>query len=440
MERTLSRAKVSTKQQRIAELAKQGPEMVFTTLAHHMDEDWLREAYCGTRKDGAVGVDGQTGEEYGADLEGNLRRLIDQAKSGHYRAPEVKRAYIAKEDGKQRPLGIPTFEDKVLQRGVVMLLEPIYEQDFKDSSYGFRPKRSAHQALAEVQKRLTLMGGGWVVEVDIEKYFDTIVHQHLREMLSQRVRDGVITRLIGKWLNAGVLEEGVLKKPEAGTPQGGVISPLLANIYLHEVVDVWFEKEVKPRMKGEAFLARYADDLVMGFANEEDARKVMEVLPKRFGKYGLSLHREKTRLVDFRSPGRMGQEMKGTGGSFDLLGFTHYWAKSRRGYWVVKQKTSKSRLARAEKKMNEWMRRNRHLAVKEQHAKLVQKLKGYCQYFGITGNSPCLRQYGKMVTELWKKWLGRRSQRGYLTWEKFKAMLKRYPLPAMKAVHSVYVK
>jgi RNA-directed DNA polymerase len=267
-----------------------------------------------------------------------------------------------------------------------MLLESIYEQDFKNSSYGFRPKRSAHQALAKIQKRLTLMGGGWVVEVDIEKYFDTIVHQHLREMLSQRVRDGVITRLIGKWLNAGVLEEGVLKKPEAGTPQGGVISPLLANIYLHEVVDVWFEKEVKPRMKGEAFLARYADDLVMGFANEEDARKVMEVLPKRFGKYGLSLHREKTRLVDFRSPGRMGQGMKGTGGSFDLLGFTHYWAKSRRGYWVVKQKTSKSRLARAEKKMNEWMRRNRHLPVKEQHAKLVQKLKGYCRYFGITGN------------------------------------------------------
>jgi group II intron reverse transcriptase/maturase len=235
--------------------------MVFTTLAHHIDVDWLREAYRRTRKDGARGVDGQTAADYASNLEDNLRSLLDRAKSGTYRAPPVRRVHIPKGDGKQtRPIGIPTFEDKVLQRAVAMILEAVYEQDFQDFSYGFRPGRSAHQALQALHKGLARMAGGWVLEVDIRKFFDTLDHEHLREILRRRVRDGVLLRLIGKWLNAGVLEGLELSYPESGTPQGGVISPLLANIYLHEVLDEWFVRDVKPRLNGPAFLVRYADD------------------------------------------------------------------------------------------------------------------------------------------------------------------------------------
>jgi RNA-directed DNA polymerase len=252
---------VSTRQQRIAELAKQSPEMGFTSLAHHIDLVWLIAAYQRTRKDGAVGVDGQTAEAYAEHLVDNLQSLLDRAKSGTYRAPPVRRAYIPKGTGSEtRPLGIPTFEDKVLQRAVVMVLEAVYEQDFRDCSYGYRPGRSAHQALDALWRQTMATGGGWVVEVDIRKFFDTLDHAHLRDLLRRRIRDGVLLRLIGKWLNAGVLEEGSLTFPEAGSPQGGVISPLLANIYLHYVLDVWFEEEVKPCLKGRAFLIRYADD------------------------------------------------------------------------------------------------------------------------------------------------------------------------------------
>lgn len=431
---------VSTKQQRIAELARQMPGKGLISLSHHMDLEWMLEAYRRTRKDGAVGIDGQTGKDYEVNLEANLRSLLDRAKSGdHYKAPPVKRVYIPKGDGSSRPLGIPTFEDKVLQRAVVMVLEPLYEQDFLDCSYGFRPGRSAHQALKVCQSRLTKMGGGWVLDVDIRKFFDSLDHAYLREILANRMRDGVIKRLIGKWLNAGVLEEGVLSHPETGTPQGGVISALLANIYLHEVLDVWFERDVKPRLKGEGFLVRYADDFVMGFVHEEDARRVLAVLPKRFGKYGLALHPDKTKLLDFRNlKTRKGSDDDQGPGSFDFLSFTHHWAKSRKGYWVVKQKTSKSRFTRALERMKEWCRKNRHRPISEQHKALCRKLRGYAGYFGITGNSRALKRYREKVVELWKKWLGRRSQRAHMSWEKYKRILKRYPLPEARAIHSIY--
>jgi RNA-directed DNA polymerase len=237
--------------------------------------------------------DGQTGADYMADLRGNLERLLGRAKSGTYRAPPVKRVHIPKGTGTEtRPIGIPTFEDKVLQRAVVMVLESVYEQDFYDCSYGFRPGRSAHQALEALWRQLIDMGGGWVVEVDIRKFFDTLDHPRLREFLQRRIRDGVLLRLIGKWLNAGVLEGDVYTLSEQGTPQGGVISPLLANVYLHYVLDEWFEQEVKPRLAGRAFLIRYADDFVIGFQHEADAKRVLEVLPKRFAKHGLTLHPE----------------------------------------------------------------------------------------------------------------------------------------------------
>jgi RNA-directed DNA polymerase len=283
---------VFTKQQRIAELAKRSPSMGFTSLAYLMDIDWLREAFYRTRKDGAPGVDGQTWNEYAKNLENNLQSLLDRTKSGTYRAPPVRRVYIPKAGSttESRPIGIPTLEDKVLQRAIVMLLEPIYEEDFHPGSYGFRPKRSAHQALEALRQKMMCHAGGWILEVDIRKFFDTLGHSHLREFLQLRVRDGVLKRLIGKWLKAGVMEDGNISYPDTGSPQGGVISPILANIYLHYVLDRWFEDEVKPRMQGKAYLIRFADDFVILFTHESDARRVMEVLPKRFGKYGLTVH------------------------------------------------------------------------------------------------------------------------------------------------------
>jgi RNA-directed DNA polymerase len=344
--------------------------------------------------------------------------------------------------GDTRPIGIPTFEDKVLQRAVVMALEAVYEQDFLDCSYGFRPGRSAHQALDAVWQQTLALGGGWIVEVDIQKFFDTLDHAHLRELLRHRIRDGVLLRLIGKWLKAGVLEEGSLSFPEAGTPQGGVVSPLLANVYLHYVLDVWFERVVKPRLKGRAFLVRYADDFVMGFACEGDARRVLEVLPKRFGKYGLTLHPDKTRLVPFRRP-LYPTDREDTGGgdspgTFDLLGFTHHWIRSRRGFWVVRRQTAQNRLSRALRTIAQWCRFNRHQSIKEQHHTLVQKLRGHFAYYGITGNGSALWQFREAVKRIWWKWLSRRRRRGILSWMAFERLLKRYALPNSKVVHSVY--
>lgn len=432
---------VSTRCQRIAELAKQSPHMGFTSLAHHIDLRWLYEAYCRTRSDGATGVDGQTATDYAAQLGDNLRSLLERAKSGTYRAPPVRRVHIPKGTGpERRPIGIPTFEDKVLQRAVVMVLEAVYEQDFLPCSFGFRPGRSAHQALDALWQQTMGMGGGWVVEVDIRKFFDTLDHAHLRALLRQRIRDGVLLRLIDKWLQAGVLEGGQLTHPSEGTPQGGVISPLLANLYLHYVLDVWFEREVKPRLRGRAFLIRYADDFVIGFANEADARRVLEVLPKRFGKYGLTLHPEKTRLVAFRPPppsSAAGSRSGPRPGTFDLLGFTHYWARSRRGQWVVKRRTAASRFRRAVRTIAHWCRFNRPLPVPEQHRTLSQKLRGHCGYYGITGNGEALRRFRDAVQRLWQKWLSRRSWAGGLCWDAFNALRRRYPLPPALVVHSV---
>jgi RNA-directed DNA polymerase len=433
---------VSTKHQRIAELAKQSPEMGFTSLAHHIDLRWLYEAYLRTRPDGATGVDGQTRADYSAKLWDNLQSLLDRAKSGTYRAPPVKRVHIPKgASGDTRPIGIPTFEDKVLQRAVVMVLEGVYEQDFLNCSYGFRPGRSAHQALDALWQQTMGLGGGWVLEVDIRKFFDTLDHAHLRKLLRQRIRDGVLLRLIDKWLNAGVLEDGSITFPDAGTPQGGVVSPLLANVYLHYVLDVWFEREVKPRLKGRAFLIRYADDFVIGFAREDDARRVQDVLPKRFGKYGLTLHPDKTQLVPFQRPPH--QDSLATAservrpGTFDLLGFTHFWGRSQRGFWVVKRKTAQDRLSRALRKIAQWCRLNRHQPIPEQHRTLGQKLRGHFAYYGITGNSFALSRFRAAVVHIWKNWLSRRRRCGFLSWVVFGRLLRRFPLPPARAIHSV---
>jgi group II intron reverse transcriptase/maturase len=415
--------------------------MGFTSLAYLMDIDWLREAFHRTRKDGAPGVDGRTWAEYAVNLEDNLQSLLDRAKSGTYRAPPVRRVHIPKAGSptETRPIGIPTLEDKVLQRGVVMLLEPIYECDFSSGSYGFRRGRSAHQALEDLRAQAMASGGGWILEVDIRKFFDTLDHTQLRTFLQQRVRDGVLRRLIDKWLKAGVMEEGHLWYPDAGSPQGGVISPLLANIFLHYVLDVWFAQDVQPRLRGPAHLIRYADDFVILFAHEEDARRVNEVLPKRFARFALALHPDKTRLIPFHRPpcgASRGQQKDDGPGTFDLLGFTHYWGRTRRGGWAVKRKTASKRLSRAVRSIAAWCRKNRHQPVAEQHAKLCQKVRGHYAYYGLTGNARALANFLCAVQRTWRMWLDRRNNRRDMTWDRFQRLLARYPLPPPRIVRS----
>lgn len=435
MTRSLNLEKVSTRLQRIAQLAEEDRKRVFMSLAHHIDRDFLREAYRLTRKDGAPGVDGQTGTAYEENLEENLQSLLDRFKSGIYKAPPVRRVYIPKGSDltKTRPIGVPTFEDKVLQRAVAMVLEAVYEQEFLDCSYGFRPGRSAHQAIQALRSSLMAMDGGWLVEADIQGFYDNLDHCQLRGFLDQRVRDGVLRRTIDKWLKAGVMEAGNLSHPTTGTPQGGVVSPILSNIYLHKVLDEWFEEEVKPRLRGAAFLIRFADDFVLVFQLEADARRVLEVLPKRFDKYGLHLHPDKTRLLRFERP-RPDEEprqkqLHEEPRSFDFLGFTHYWEKSRRGYWVVKRKTASDRITRSLRRLNLWCQENRHKPMAWQHGQLLAKLRGHYGYYGITGNSKSLGSFYHWAKRTWRKWLSRRSRTSNLNWERFNLLLKRYPLP-----------
>ncbi len=427
---------ISTKLERIAKLAKEMPGTAITSLSHHIDVDWLREAWRRTRKDGAAGVDGTTASAYEVELEANLRSLLDRAKSGRYFAPPVRRVHIPKGSGNEtRPIGIPTLEDKILQRAVAMCLEAVYEQDFLDCSYGFRPGRSAHQALEALWKGTMDLGAVWVIEVDIRKFFDTLDHRHLREILSQRVRDGVILRLIGKWLNAGVLEGGNVSFPDAGTPQGGVISPLLANVYLHEVLDKWIAMTVAPKLRGPVRLIRYADDFVLLLRDEQDTRRIFAALPGRFQQYGLTIHPTKSRLIDFRRPPREGGEQSPT--PFDFLGFTHYWGRSRNGRWVVQRKTAKERLSRGLHSIHRWCRANRHRPIPEQHRRLCAKMRGHYAYFGISGNARRIRAFHEAVRRIWQKWLSRRSWRGYLNWDQIAAILQRHPLPPPRLVHGL---
>lgn len=434
---TSTPASVCTKLERIAELARRAPAMPMRTLAHHIDVEWLAEAYRRTRKDGAVGVDGQTAEQYGQALERNLQSLLDRVKAGSYRAPPVRRVYIPKANGREmRPLGIPAFEDKILQRAVVMVLEAVYEQDFLDCSYGFRPGRSAHDALDDLDNQLMKMGGGWVLEIDFRNYFGTIDHGHLQEVLRQRVTDGSLLRLISKWLHAGVMEDGALSYPTSGTPQGGVVSPIIANAFLHVVLDTWFEQDVRPRMIGRARLIRYADDAVLVFANEADARRVLEVLPKRCEKYGLTLHPTKTKLIEFRKPNRKpqpgGNGPKGTS-TFDLLGFTHFWEPSRTGRWVIKRKTARDRFRAAVKRIRTWCKQHMHDPVREQWRTLSRKLRGHYNYYGIAFNSTALARFEYNVIIIWWHALGRRSQQP-MPWRKMEKLLKLFPLPPPRIV------
>ena len=432
---------VSTKQARIAELAQRHAGAGLDNTHPAMDLEWLFEAFHRTRKDGAPGIDGVAWADYEGNLESNLASLLSRAKSGTYRAPPVRRAYIPKGDGELRPIGIPTLEDRVLQRAVVMLLEPIVEKQFLDCSFAYRPGRSAHQALDRIWQATMEEGTCWVVDMDVRKFFDTLDHGHLREMVRKRVRDGVVTRLIDKWLAAGVMEDGEWHGVEQGTPQGGVISPLLANLFLHDVLDVWMAETVPPYLKGRVHTVRYADDAVIICGRKEDAEMMMRVLPKRFGRFGLTLHPEKNRLVRFERPTRrVGRDRDGQlPMTFNFLSFTHYWGRSRKGKWVVFRKTAKGRLARAITRIGEWCRDNRSLTIKEQHQKLCAKIQGHCAYYGITGNYRSLELFVNEVARQWRTWLDRRGNDVRFTWGKFNALMEWLPLPRPRVVHSARV-
>ena len=428
---------VSMKLQRIAQQASNYPEMVFNNLYYLIDKDFLYEAYRQTRKNAAPGEDKVTAKQYAGHLEENLLDLHGRLRSGRYVAPPVERVWIDKEDGRKRPIGKPCFEDKVVQRAVVMILEAIYNHDFHDFSHGFRKGHSQHQALQELREKCVKLNIGWIVDADVSGYFDNIDHGLMRQFIEQRVNDGGIIKLIGKWLNAGVLEAGTLTHPTKGTPQGGVISPMLANIFLHHVLDEWFIKDVQPRMKGRSFLIRFADDFIIGFELEGDARRVMDVLPKRFNRFALNIHPEKTVLVRFKRLPKGNKSSVGNG-TFDFLGFTHYWAKSLRGYWVIKRKTAAKRLRRFIKEIWLWCRENRHEPLSEQYGALCSKLNGYYQYFGIRGNYKMLEVVFEHTERAWRYWLSRRSHKGSINWQKFMEFVRqKLPLPQPRIIYNI---
>ena len=417
---------------RVAEAAQKAPKRRLLSLAHHLDVDALRRAFKRIRGNAAVGVDGVTKEAYGEKLEDNLQDLHSRLKTMQYRHQVIRRVYIEKEGGKQRPIGISCLEDKIVQDALRELLEAIYEREFLDCSYGFRPGRSAHDALRALNRAIHSGRVSWLIEADIVSCFDRIERPKLKELLQQRVADKSLMRLIGKCLHVGVLDAGVELSPETGTVQGSTLSPLLANVYLHYVLDVWFEDEVRPRLKGGAVLIRYCDDFVIGCARQDDAEQVMRWLGERLGEFGLALHPEKTRLLDYRRPHR---DHCGKGpGTFDFLGFTHFWRRTLRdGRWQPACKTRVGRLRRAKQAVEAWCKRHRHQAIEVQHIALVRRIQGHFNYFGVRGNVRNLDLLVQSARRSWFKWLKRRSQRSRLTWERFCDLLKDYPLPRPEA-------
>src|ERR1700674_5830736 len=428
---------MSTKIDRISELAREDSKRQFYSIAHMITPEALNAAFRGLRKKASAGVDGVTYETYERDAARNIQALHERLKNGKYQAQPLRRVYILKEDGKQRPLSIPALEDKIVQKAVLEILNAIYEQDFLECSYGFRPGRGPHQALDEVGRVSCTRPTGWILEIDITTYFDSIVREQLMEMIERRISDGSMLQLIRKWIQVGVIDEGRLLVSETGTGQGQTISPLLANIYLHYVLDEWFEHEVKPRLRGTAHEIRCADDAVLCFQYREDAEKVMEVLPKRFAKYGLTLHPEKARLLDF---GRYAEEHAKRQGkkpaTFDFLGFTHICARSRKGKLTVHVRTMKKRLRRGLTAIAEWCQENRHEPVEEQQQTLNAKLRGHYQYYGLPTNSRSIWKFYRGGCRIWRKWLSRRTRGTGMTWEKYKALLRRHPLLLPRIVHS----
>lgn len=428
MTKALTLGNMSPQLLKVVERARTEPEGRFHSLAHLIDVPALERAYRRARKDAAVGVDGVTKDAFGEDLGRNLADLYARMKSRRYRHQPIRRVHIPKGNGKTRPIGISTFEDKLVQDALREVLEAIYEQDFLDCSYGFRPGRRAHDAVRAMDGIAYKNQVRWVLEADIMSFFDSLDRGELKKMLEFRVADGSLRRLIGKCLHVGVLDGVELSTPDTGATQGSVLSPLLGNIYLHYVLDLWFEREVKPRLRGRSTLIRYCDDFIITFEREDDARRVQGVLDKRLGKYGLSLHPDKTRLLPFRRPPSGQSSGKGPS-TFDFLGFTFYWARTRNGWWAMRCKTKRTSLRRAITSIYEWCRRYRHQPVRAQHAALVRRIRGHFNYFAVSGNFRSLLLFVEAAKRAWYKWLCRRSQRQRLNWERFADLLLQHPLP-----------
>lgn len=420
---------------KVVERARQEPEGKFHALAHLIDVPALERAYHRLRGNAAVGVDGITKEEYGRELSVRLQDLHERLRTKRWRHQPIRRVHIPKEKGRTRPIGISTIEDKIVQDALRGVLEAVYEQDFRECSYGFRPGRSAHDAIRALNREVYRGRVNWILEADIVSFFDSLDRTRLKEMLRKRVADGSLLRLIGKCLHVGVLDGEDYTEPDQGTAQGSALSPLLGNIYLHYVLDEWFECEVKPRLRGEAHLWRYADDFVIGFERQDDAERVMAVMPKRLGRFGLTLHPDKTRLIPFQRPTGRGGKGPAT---FDFLGFTLYWRQTRGGRWQMWCKTRSARLRRAIQAVAEYCRGHRHDPVKEQHAALTRRLRGHFNYFGVNGNLRSLRVLKSVTQRIWCKWLRRRSEKHRLTLKRYWALLARFPLPVPRIVVQIW--
>jgi len=431
---------MATKLNTLTMRAKENSKLRFTSLAHLLNEDFLLECFGELKTNKAPGIDGVRLEEYEVNKDANIKGLIDRLKSWKYRPQPTRRAYIPKSDGNMRPLGIPTIEDKIVQMGVKKILEAIFEADFMDVSYGFRPNRNCHQALDVLDKAVMTKPVNVVVDMDIEKFFDTIDHKWLMKCLEQRVADTNLLRLIGRFLNAGVMDEGKFSETDKGSPQGGILSPLLANIYLHYILDLWFERHVKRQLKGYTCLIRYADDFVVCFQNDDEAKEFSEMLRQRLDKFGLKTAKDKSRIIDFGR--RAWYKAKQTGGkvlTFDFLGFTHYCDKTRKGKFKLGRRTANSRFRQKIKATNLWLKNVRNLVeLKQWWQVLGKKLIGHYNYYGISGNTPQIRKFYKRSVSLAYKWINRRSQKKSYNWEQFCRFLKYNPLPRPKIYHLTY--
>lgn len=417
---------VSPGLKKVAERAKRSPDQRILALAHLIDEPALKHAYQALRKSAAVGVDGVTVEQYGEQLAANLQTLRVRMKAGQYRHQPIRRVHIPKENGATRPIGVSTVEDKIVQGALRDVLEAIYEQDFLNCSYGFRPKRSAHDAIRELHGIVDRGSANYIVEADIVSFFDSIDRKMLMEMLRSRIADETLMRLVGKCLHVGVLDGERYLEPVEGTAQGSSLSPLLGNVYLHHVLDVWFEREVRPQLSGRAALVRYADDFVLCFEHADDAERMWNMLEERFKKFGLALHPKKSRSFPFHPPHDRGGKGSAT---FDFLGFTLYWRRTRYERWRMGCKTRSARLRRSINAAVEWCRSHRHDPIETQRKALSRKLTGHYNYFGVNGNMASLQRLFAAVTCTWRKWLDRRSQRARMNWKRFKELLAAHPLP-----------
>jgi RNA-directed DNA polymerase len=423
--------------QRVNAAARRSGQIRFTALLHHVNVAALERAFKRLRRAASAGVDGVTVEMYAQDLQSNLQRLCDRVHSGRYWPKPVRRTFIPKADGGQRPLGIPALEDKIVQSAVAEVLSAVYEVDFVDFSYGFRPGRSAHMALARLDWCLQAEKVNWILDVDIRKFYDSVDHGWLLRMIAHRIADRRVLRLIERWLKAGVLESGCWQATEVGTPQGSGISPLLANAFLHYVFDLWSRQWIRRTAAGQVVTIRYADDLVLGFQYESDARRMFSALTERLAKFGLSLNEGKTRLIEFGRFAARDRKAKRLQRpeTFNFLGFTHYCSETRGGKFTVKRRTNSQRMARKLSEVRLELKRRMHLAVKAQHLWLAAVLRGHYQYFGVMFNASSLTAFYKCVRLAWFNTLRRRSQKGRMSWERYVALLAVFPLPKPRIVH-----